>query len=265
METIIINSDNGKTSGVIECSKKDNKLTVCYNLTSDKSKRIMRLRGLSSKKPHNFPLRIDVPIFERGRAQGKKEISAIDLGMQGYNARDIDTFVLTYEDKCKTEVAATGFEGLIWDISYSIGRISETKSEEPLRNTEKLLNKLKLNKENKSSKNKIIDAIYAAEKLLCKTGHNPCEKYRWYSFSGEVYPFGLGIFRHITENLDCHREEALSDRLLVGVGAEGHAVLAIEKEGKNPFKIAEDCAVFKDGYWLVGVSFKDDGQYFERI
>lgn len=265
METIIINPNKGKTAGVIECTVKANELVVCYSLTSDESQKIMRLRALSSKKPHNAPLRIDVPVFERGRAEGKRKITAMDLGMQGYNARDIDTFVLTYEDKCKTEVVASGFGGLIWDISYLNGRISEIQSENALNNTEKLLNKLRLNKENKSSKNKIIDALHEAEKLLTKTRYNPCEKYRWYCFLKEVYPFGLSIFRHIIENMDCHMEEGFSDSLLVGVGEEGHVALAVGETEKNPFKIAEDCAAFKNGYWIVGVCFKDDGQYFERI
>ena len=265
METIIINSTNGKMSGVIEYSEKDEQLIIRYNMTSHESKKIISLRALSSKKPHNIPLKGDVPVFEKGRAKGERKISTTDLGMQGYNAGDIDTFVLTYDDKCKTEVVASGFGGLIWDISYPITRLLKIKSENPLHFSEKLLDKLRLNKENKLSKNKIIDALHRAEKLLTGTRHNPCERYRWYGFSKEVYPFGLSIFRHIIENMDCYAEEGFSDSLLVGIGEEGHVALAIGETEKNPFKTAEDCTVLKNGYWIVGACFKEDGQYFERI
>ena len=261
METIILNAVSAEIEGIVECTKKDNLLMVQYSLISKERPRVMRLKALSSKKPCNTPVKIDVPVFERGRAWGKKEISLSELAMSGYVPRDIDTFVLTFEDKSQTRIAATGFGGLRWDISYQIDRICDQKEKNPVYSGGKLLEKLKAEKDSAKDKSEIIRALSHAGKSLEKVKENPLNGYNWYRFDKRVYPLGLSIFTHITENMDNCREGAI----LIGIKGDGHTAVAVKGNKDNPFATALDCSVHINGYWIVGVCFKEDGQYFERI
>ncbi len=262
METVILCPYELDADGVVHYYFSEDYFEIRYSLNFNEKSRVATLWGLSSKKPFNYPCKIDIPLVKNGRAEGVRQLSCKDLGINGYSLTDIDTFALICKSPIGLCVAALGYGGLTWNISYSIGRILKDEDDSVLYDCRKKLEKLKKPSVKESDYKWVLDGLKTAAFRLEKIHDEPLEGYRWYKYTKDLFPFGISIYAHLTDTEEFAKAYQNGRECLLGLRDMCHTALAM-KCNHNPFVNAQDVAVFVNGYWIAGVGLFPEGQFFE--
>jgi len=265
MKTVILTPVNSGVDGVVEYCEKDGKLLVNYQINNKKKKGILRLAAMSSKKPNNCALSVDVPDFSKYPATGRAEISSLQLACMGYVPRDIDTFVLFCKNEKGIETVCVGFRSLLWDISYPIDRLCYISREEIPQKTLNLLESIKNPMPCTKTYKEVVEKVFRQISELAYVQDCPVEGYDWHKLNVPEETIELSSVRHLVETERFLKAYQKSRILLVGKKNKNILALALKYNGHNPFDNAEDCALKKGDYWIVGILLEEDGQYFAKI
>lgn len=267
MQTVILRTMNYSVGGVVEYAVLGDSLKVSYNLNrkSEKPNPILKLVLMSSQRPFNTPVIADTIEFDRLDASADKLIGIQELSLKGYNASDIDTFAVVSKENGTAVVAAVGFSGLLWDVSQGVNNMFASPRDFALVRGELLLKKIKRPVEDSEAFKRTIEELEALKSALNPSLTFPCPNYVWYDLTELRAPLEVSSYKHllyVPEVYEAFTEEKI---LLFGIGEEGRSAFALRTTGANPFANADDCAVKHGDYWVVGVCFAPDGQYFEKI
>ncbi len=265
MNTVILRPMALDVDGVVEYYIKNSSLTVRYNVNSNESKEILRFVALSSRKPANMPLKLDVPVFDGGSASGKKTLSLSDAAHSGYNLGDIDTFALIFEEKTNTKIASAGFASLHWNISYYASRSLGRENTNPTKKAEKLLSRIKKKPVSDEEYDNVLRYVKYAFSKYNQSELIPNSEYKWYNFDCWENPIQLSSVKHLIYTEEFTKAYQDSGICLIGTNGIDRIAIAMKTDDKNPFVTADDCSTKENGFWLTGILLKKDGQYFERI
>ncbi len=267
LQTVILRTMNYSLGGVVEYTVLGDSLKVSYNLNrkSEKQNPILKLVLMSSQRPFNTPVIADTIEFDRLDASGNKLIGIQELSLKGYNASDIDTFAVVSKENGSAVVAAVGFSGLLWDVSQSVKNMFASPRDFALVRGELLLKKIKRPVEDEEAFKRTVEELEALKSALNTSLTFPCPNYAWYDLTELRAPLEVSSYKHLLYVPEVY--EAFIDEkiLLFGIGEGGRSAFALRTTGANPFVNADDCAVKYGDYWVVGVCFAPDGQYFEKI
>ena len=216
---------------------------------------------VSFRKPGNLPVIASEIRFLKGNNSGSCTVSEDDLILNGYSASDADTFV--FSSKTSYRVLAVGYGGFLWDVGYKIKEIMRKKDYSLVRGNQ-ILKSIKKPPADIYGYQKVILQIENSERSLAPAEISPVKKYRWYSIKGENLPVHMSAYKHLLSDEKAKNTLMQSGELLFGIGNNGRTALAL-KSPDNPFVTAEDCACKTGEYFVVGVRFAPDGQYFEKI
>ena len=264
MKTVILCPFELNIDGIVHYYVTKEGLEIRYHLNFGSEKRVATLWGLSSRKPNNVPCKIDIPFVKNSMAEGLKVISEGNLSMLGYNLGDIDTFALTCKSPIGHCLSALGYGGLSWNITYSIGRISEARQKTVMQECIKNLDKIKKHSNSPDTYTPILKGLAAADQNLRKTSFVPLDGYTWYKYEKDVYPFDMSIYAHLTDTQEFAKAYQSGRVCYLGIRDVCHTALALESKF-NPFTNAEDVTVFLNGYWIVGIGLLPEGQFFEKV
>ncbi len=263
METLILKQFDSDTEGVIDYTAIGDSLKVRYCIKSGHSQSIVKLFLASSVKPSNEPIVADTLEFRSGSASGEKTISSYDAAYNGYRVGDIDTFLVVNTDAGNLTLLSSAFAGLYWDVESALARVQSAKTDKSLLNARRILQ----GRVRESCPDGYADVLNQLKKLtevlpVCKV--IPLPGLKWYTVESSDVPISAGAYEHILTP-DAKKLIAESGHpLLFGMGDDGFTAIAAMNTTKNPFENASDCTVVKGGYFVVGVQFKEDGQYFVR-
>lgn len=259
MKTAFIIPYDADVSGVIDCYVRGNALVVNYSICFKNTVGVVRIFGLSSRKPCNKPLKIHVPVFEGSTAAGKKEVDEAAIAYYGYCPEDIDTFVLTLANN--KQIAGAGFASLSWNVVKAM----KEAAHEHIEKIEDIAERIKEAPLTENAYKNVTVGIDEFCQKLIVADVSPVDGYNWYKNPKNVYPLELSAYKHITDTDEFYKAHQNSRQYLFGIKDICHTALALECEGNNPFVTAADCAVYTNGFWVVGVWLGKDGQYFERV
>ncbi len=267
MQTVILKSVSSDISGVIEYTYLTDCLRLSYNLSREEKDKspILKLLLLSSQKPANMPVIADTAEFDILHASGEAKVSKSSLAYNGYYIDDIDTFCVVEKGTSTPKLVAVGYVNLLWNTEKCIKRLFNAEKANALTRGELLLKSIKKPPKDQNAYLDIIKGIGKYIKSMEKSSLVPIENYEWYKMEDIKAPLDIGAYCHllyVPKVQDAFLEESC---LLLGIKKGGKTALAIKTKGENPFVNAEDCAVRHGEFWVVGVEFKEDGQYFTRI
>jgi hypothetical protein len=267
LQTVILKSISSDISGVIEYTPSPDCIRLSYNLSREEKdkKTILKLLLLSSQKPANMPMIADTAEFDILHAFGKAKISKAALAYNGYYIDDIDTFCVVEKGKSAPRLVAVGYVNLLWNTGESIKRLFKDEKNNALTRGELLLKSIKKPPKDKNAYLDIIKSLGEYIKNKKKSTAIPIDDYKWYEMEDITAPLNISAYCHllyVPKVKDAFLKEGC---LLLGIKIGGKTALAIKTKGENPFVNAEDCAVKQGDFWVVGVEFKEDGQYFVRI
>ncbi len=257
METIILKALENDIDAVVEFAASDGGVRVKYSLRA-KNGFIYKLIMQSSVKPSNEPVIVDTPDIESGTACGDRTISKSALLLKGYNAGDMDTFSLVCKKNDAYRPVAVGFYRLAWAFDRNVFFNDEPCVDETLKKASEVLGNIK-KPVSADSHSYAVDVIANFARSLKPIPVSPLPDFKWYDFICRDYPKDISAFAHITAQIppDAH--------MLFGVGKEGLTALALDKKTNLVFNNVSDCITEKNGYYIVGILFMEDGQYFARL
>ncbi len=263
METLILKPFDSDMEGVIEFSMSGDSLKVRYCIKYNQPESIVKLFLASALKPNNVPVVAHTLEFRSGSATGEKTISSYDAAYNGYRLGDIDTFLVAKADEGNLTLLSSAFSGLYWDAESALSRLQPQKVDRSLFNAQRILQG-RVRENCPDGYAQVISQLHKVTENLpvCKVG--PLSHLKWYTMERYDIPISAGAYEHILTP-DAKKVIAESGQpLLFGVGDSGFTALAAKNISKNPFDNASDCTVVIDGYFVVGVQFKENGQYFAR-
>ncbi len=267
MQTVILKSVSSDISGVIEYTPCPDCIRLSYNLSREEKdkKSILKLLLLSSQKPTNMPVIADTAEFDILHAFGKAKVSKATLAYNGYYIDDIDTFCVVEKSSSMPKLVAVGYVNLLWNTADGIKRLFDDEKSTALTRGELLLKSIKKPPKDKNAYLDIIKSLGEYIKSMKKSTALSKGGYDWYEMNSTTAPLNISAYCHLLY-VPKVREAFLNEKcLLLGIKTGGKTALAIKTKGENPFVNADDCAVRQGDFWVVGVEFKEDGQYFVRV
>jgi len=267
MQTVILKGMSSLITGVVDYSFLGDCIRVNYSICANSKENlpICKIVLLSSHRPFNRPVIADTLEFIKGTATGEVHINQNTLSYNGYNINDMDTFCVIEKDGKRIKPIAVGYQNLLWNIQTSLDNMTKEDKTAPLARGELLLQSIKKKPRDENSYRKLIEEIESFAKALNRSTYIPVQDYEWYDLAEIKAPLGISAYCHILyvpEVADAFEKEGT---LLFGIKNGGKSALAIKCRGENPFVNVWDCAARCGEFWVVGIEFKEDGQYFSRI
>ena len=262
MKTVILKSYEN-LRGVVEYYSRNDELVLEWNIESHVPK--AKLLLMSSSKPFNPPVFAGNIELGFQDSQGRIIVNAENLIINEYNPDDIDTFVFVRDGAQSEEVMAVGYASLIWDVRKSIKIAFEEKRDMSLVRGELLLKKMKKPPEPMEVYRSILQKAENLRKKLSPALAVPCPGYDWFSLTRLKSPLEISSYEHLLMPDTVRYSFDKEGEILYGIGNRGKTAFALKGQGFNPFVTAEDCVVKSGEYYIVGVHFAPDGQYFEKI
>ena len=264
LQTVILKSFSFPLSGVVDYRTTDGGLKLSYSIKRGEDCGIVKLLLLSSLRPAGGVVVADTPEFCDKMAVGEKKLTSSDLALAGYDAQDIDTFVVAAKKAPGYSVLAAGFGRLIWDIASAIDSAGHRTAHDSLQGAEEALSSLK-SPAQVGAHSGAITRLNALHDTLVKSSLVPCGGFEWYELPKLSVPMESSAYEHILTPKARSLIAYSGCPLLFGIGSGGMSALATAKTGENPFENAEDCTIDVNGFYVVGVWFGGDGQYFARL
>jgi len=264
METVIIKSITFCLEGVVDYSVSSDEIKVSYNVKCNSPGAMIKLLLLSSLKPLNKPVAADTLEFGAKTASGQRRFASSHLALSGYRPLDIDTFVFAEKTPHGYVERGTAFSRLYWDTAEAIGTADDIVKDASLKNADCLLNSLK-RLPAPEIRTAFVQKINLLKTNLKKSSFIPNKKFEWYELDLPEAPVDASAFFHLLTPSAKAIIQKSGFPLMFGVGEGGMTALAVRKPEKNPFENAEDCTAVANGFYVVGVLFGDDGQYFVRV
>lgn len=256
METVILKPYDEKIHAVAEYFAFSDGIKIKFSVRGLGVPGMHKLFLMSSLKPANNPVIADTLELKNGACFLERTLSLGDVAYRGYYPEDIDTFVLAVREGNKYIPEAVGFSRLLWDVGLSFGKTEGIPGSSLL-------------KVNKAPHN---DAYYEVLKEIddfCSSAFRsdecPVEGMDWYIANEKIPPVDVSAYTHLLTPNAVQMIQSDGFPLLFGVQKEGLTAFAHKSFGSNPFENADDCTVKRGDYYIVGVRFKSDGQYFEKI
>lgn len=256
MKTLILKSYDENIHAVAEYFASPSGIKIKFSVRGLGVSGIHKLFLMSSLKPANQPVIANTLEPKDGACFFERTISLGDVAYRGYYPEDIDTFVLAVRDGSKYLPEAVGFSRLFWDV----GLILDKKESIPgfsLLEADRALQS--------DAYYEVMEEINAFCSVASRSDERPIDGMEWYTVSGMTPPVYVSAYRHILTPKAVQMIQSDGFPLLFGVQKEGLTAFAHKSFGSNPFENADDCTVKRGDYYIVGVRFKSDGQYFEKI
>lgn len=257
METFILKNLKDGISAVVDYYPKYDSIKTVYNIRCTDSG-IYKLVAMSSLKPSFEPMIVDTPEFKNSFAQGNREITSRDSSYKGYRLSDIDTFVLAQKTPEGFLPVAVHFCRLAWDFGANEFFLPSFQTEESIRRAQKVLDSIKTASDS-AVFDKYVQKLNFFKTLFKKSHLSPLDSFEWYEVCCKSHIEGISAYRHALGQLD----KKIS--FLWGVKDDGITALAVKSDLNFSFPNVSDCVIKCNDYYVVGVVFRKEGQYFAKI
>lgn len=256
METFILKNLKDGVSAVVDYYPKYDSIKTVYNIRCTHSG-IYKLVAMSSLKPSFEPIIVDTPEFKNFSAQGSKEITSRESSYKGYRLTDIDTFVLAQKTSKGFLPFAVHFCRLAWDFGANEFFLPSLQSKESIRRAQKALNSIKSTSDSVAFE-EYKQKLNSFKNLFPKANLSPLDGFEWYEVCDKSPLEDISAYKHALGQLD-------KKMSFLWGKADNMTVLAVKEDLNFTFPNVSDCVVQNNGFYIVGVLFKNTGQYFAKI
>lgn len=257
VETVILKTFEDDLTAVIDYCVNSSVMKISYNIKT-KAQGIYKLLVFSSFKPACEPLVADTLEFLHQCAHSAREITTSEAAYKGYYLNDLDTFALVVKDPDGFRCVGVHFCRLAWDLSNNAFFIPKSRPDESIERAKKALNSIK-DLSTEEIYNEYIGRLKYFETVFKKTSLVPLESFDWYEVPDKTAICSITSYRHALAELSSNTP------FLWGVGKDGITALAVKNDLNFTFSNVSDCVQLTGGYYIVGVLFSKDGQYFAKI
>ena len=254
MQTVILKSYDEKIHAVAEFAVSSAEVKLKFSVRGLNTPGIHKLFLMSSLKPSNEPVIADTLELKDGAYFMERSLTLGDVAYRGYYPTDMDTFVVARKDGNSYFAEAVGFSRLSWDVYISLEAVSKKgiPAYSPCESTQY-----------SDVCKEVLEEIENFCSKAPKSRDVPIDGMEWYVI--EKLPADVSAYRHILTPKAKNMIKSDGFPLLFGIQREGLTAFAHKSYVSNPFENADDCTVKSGDYYIVGIRFKADGQYFERI
>lgn len=257
METLILKSFGAGTDGIVEFIPSKSRIKVKYSIRVSEHG-IYKLLALSSLKPNSEPVIVHTLELSGLSASGERDIPAWELANRGYAPYDADTFVLVRKNKEHYYPVAAAFTRLAWDFGNNAFFTVMVHKDRSLLQAQAALESIK-QPACPERYAQILSELDRLKGVLEPSTQRPTEELEWYNLpTGEV-PLCESAYRHAAADV----KDGVP--MLFGIGELGLTALAVKAKENSPFENARDCVTEKNGFYIVGILFCEEGQYFARL
>lgn len=257
METVILKTLEDDLTAVIDYCVNHSVMKISYNIKT-KAQGIYKLLVFSSFKPALEPLVADTLEFVNHCAHSSREISEYEAAYKGYYLNDLDTFVLAVKKPDGFSGVGVHFCRLAWDLGANPFFIPNSRPDESIERAQKALSSIK-DLSTEEIYNEYLDRLKYFETVFKKTALMPLEGFDWYEIPDKTVLCSITSYRHALAELDSNTP------FLWGVGKDGITALAAGDDLNFAFCNVSDCVQRLGGFYIIGVIFRQDGQYFAKI
>lgn len=258
MQTLILKSYDEKILAVAEYLISSSGINIKFSVRGLNFPGIHKLLLMSSLKPGNEPVIADTLELKDGTCFLERTVTSGDIAYKGYYPGDIDTFVLAGRDGNRYFSEAVGFLRFFWNVDLSLKRLSDGVVPSYAFEQSRHL-------QHSGVCSGIMEEIEEFCSAALRSPDVPMECMEWYVLEKMCPPIDISAYRHILTPEAVNMMKSDGSPLLFGIKKEGLTAFAHKSLGSNPFENADDCTVKVGDYYIVGIRFKEDGQYFERI
>ncbi len=257
METVILKTFEDDLTAVIDYCINHSVMKISYSIKT-KAAGIYKLLVFSSFKPACEPVVADTLEFSGNCAHSLREISVSEAAYKGYNLNDLDTFVLAVKKSDGFSCVGVHFCRLAWDLSGNAFFMPASRADESIQRAQKALSSIK-DLSTEEMYNEYLGRLKYFETVFKKSALVPCDGFEWYEIPDKTILCSITSYRHALAEL------GNDTPFLWGVGKDGITALAVKDDLHFAFQNVSDCVQRIGGFYITGVLFRRDGQYFAKI